>query len=129
MSVGRNDPCPCGSGKKYKKCCLLNILMPPTLEADFAVKMRMTEGKLLDQMMGAAIDFYDKQGLSCGIEEFFTWQDEDLSDEDKNLALTEGFLPWFLFNWDPDPSEPGMKKFKPIPFAKHYVKQNLLSLS
>jgi preprotein translocase subunit SecA len=19
---GRNDPCPCGSGKKYKKCCL-----------------------------------------------------------------------------------------------------------
>ena len=21
--VGRNDPCPCGSGKKYKKCCLI----------------------------------------------------------------------------------------------------------
>lgn len=21
MRVGRNDPCPCGSGKKYKKCC------------------------------------------------------------------------------------------------------------
>ena len=21
-TVGRNDPCPCGSGKKYKKCCL-----------------------------------------------------------------------------------------------------------
>jgi uncharacterized protein YecA (UPF0149 family) len=20
--VGRNDPCPCGSGKKYKKCCI-----------------------------------------------------------------------------------------------------------
>ena len=19
--VGRNEPCPCGSGKKYKKCC------------------------------------------------------------------------------------------------------------
>jgi preprotein translocase subunit SecA len=19
--VGRNDPCPCGSGQKYKKCC------------------------------------------------------------------------------------------------------------
>ncbi|HUO07046.1 MAG TPA: SEC-C metal-binding domain-containing protein, partial [Phycisphaerae bacterium] len=19
--IGRNDPCPCGSGKKYKKCC------------------------------------------------------------------------------------------------------------
>ena len=22
MNVGRNDPCPCGSGKKYKRCCL-----------------------------------------------------------------------------------------------------------
>ncbi len=22
VRVGRNDPCPCGSGKKYKKCCL-----------------------------------------------------------------------------------------------------------
>jgi uncharacterized protein len=20
--VGRNDPCPCGSGKKYKQCCI-----------------------------------------------------------------------------------------------------------
>jgi uncharacterized protein YecA (UPF0149 family) len=20
-SIGRNDACPCGSGKKYKKCC------------------------------------------------------------------------------------------------------------
>jgi hypothetical protein len=23
--VGRNDPCPCGSGKKFKKCCLQNV--------------------------------------------------------------------------------------------------------
>lgn len=25
IKVGRNDPCPCGSGKKYKKCCIDNI--------------------------------------------------------------------------------------------------------
>ena len=23
MAVGRNAPCPCGSGKKYKRCCAL----------------------------------------------------------------------------------------------------------
>lgn len=28
QKVGRNDPCPCGSGKKYKKCCGLN---PPPM--------------------------------------------------------------------------------------------------
>ncbi|WP_367566907.1 SEC-C metal-binding domain-containing protein [Lacrimispora sp.] len=22
VSVGRNDICPCGSGKRYKKCCI-----------------------------------------------------------------------------------------------------------
>ncbi len=22
LEIGRNDPCLCGSGKKYKKCCL-----------------------------------------------------------------------------------------------------------
>ncbi|WP_407668342.1 SEC-C metal-binding domain-containing protein [Oceanobacillus damuensis] len=21
MGIGRNDPCPCDSGKKFKKCC------------------------------------------------------------------------------------------------------------
>lgn len=26
--VGRNDPCPCGSGKKYKKCCVNKALGP-----------------------------------------------------------------------------------------------------
>ena len=26
--VGRNDPCPCGSGKKYKKCCGFNPAEP-----------------------------------------------------------------------------------------------------
>ena len=24
-NVGRNDPCPCGSGKKFKKCCGANL--------------------------------------------------------------------------------------------------------
>jgi uncharacterized protein YecA (UPF0149 family) len=23
--IGRNDPCPCGSGKKYKKCCAAKL--------------------------------------------------------------------------------------------------------
>ncbi len=23
--IGRNDPCPCGSGKKYKQCCLNKV--------------------------------------------------------------------------------------------------------
>lgn len=34
--VGRNDPCPCGSGKKFKKCCLDKPYQPSAeLLADF----------------------------------------------------------------------------------------------
>lgn len=25
MRVGRNDPCPCGSGRKFKACCLNQV--------------------------------------------------------------------------------------------------------
>lgn len=27
--IGRNDPCPCGSGKKYKKCCTSDTSSSP----------------------------------------------------------------------------------------------------
>jgi peptide deformylase len=26
QKIGRNDQCPCGSGRKYKKCCLLKVI-------------------------------------------------------------------------------------------------------
>ena len=34
--VGRNDPCPCDSGKKFKKCCILKVQgpTPQTKEVD-----------------------------------------------------------------------------------------------
>jgi uncharacterized protein YecA (UPF0149 family) len=25
IKVGRNDPCPCGSGLKFKKCCITRV--------------------------------------------------------------------------------------------------------
>jgi hypothetical protein len=34
--VGRNDPCPCGSGKKFKKCCLATARLG-SISPDFAL--------------------------------------------------------------------------------------------
>ncbi|HEY9857713.1 MAG TPA: SEC-C metal-binding domain-containing protein [Stenomitos sp.] len=28
VKVGRNDPCPCGSGQKFKKCCMSSEATP-----------------------------------------------------------------------------------------------------
>ena len=41
MKIKRNDPCPCGSGKKYKYCCLYN---PPTLGIEVKEEIK-TEDK------------------------------------------------------------------------------------
>jgi len=39
--VGRNAPCPCGSGRKYKKCCLGSAGKPENLKALYAEKYRI----------------------------------------------------------------------------------------
>jgi hypothetical protein len=36
VTIGRNDPCPCGSGKKFKACCLRLGRKPPTPEEPFS---------------------------------------------------------------------------------------------
>ncbi len=43
--TGRNDPCPCGSGKKYKQCCL----KMPTGKKKFTAT-KITQQKPLDLM-------------------------------------------------------------------------------
>ena len=37
MSIGRNDQCPCGSGKKYKKCCLFTELDYKVTSFDYMI--------------------------------------------------------------------------------------------
>ncbi len=41
--VGRNDPCPCGSGKKYKKCCLLKQSAAPAASRPSGPDSRLQE--------------------------------------------------------------------------------------
>jgi len=54
--IGRNDPCPCGSGKKYKKCCgELQEFLEPTLDPFARINNLMTGVKVkLDQ-------FYERE--------------------------------------------------------------------
>ena len=38
MKVGRNDICPCGSGLKYKKCCMKNKTSTKEEAKDFSIR-------------------------------------------------------------------------------------------
>ncbi len=92
--IGRNDPCPCGSGKKYKRCCLEQRNASYGLWA----RQRDASDELTQEMMRFAACKFGNQ-----IEE--AWQDFHATD----LPLPFGehshesqiFMPYFLFHWDP----------------------------
>lgn len=50
--IGRNDPCPCGSGRKYKHCCLNR---PDTASLRTQLLMLLAIAVLL---MGALLAFF-----------------------------------------------------------------------
>ncbi|WP_432355682.1 YecA family protein [Sporosarcina sp. A2] len=49
--IGRNDPCPCGSGKKYKKCC----------ESKEQLTMEVVQAEELERILQSFYDEYPKQ--------------------------------------------------------------------
>lgn len=55
--IGRNEPCPCGSGKKFKKCCARNN--PELTVEDYfdAVKEAEEEEEVLDLLKSAVKDY------------------------------------------------------------------------
>ena len=57
VKVGRNDPCPCGSGKKFKKCCgELQDYLEPTIDPFTRFSNLMTGVKMkLDQFYNREI--------------------------------------------------------------------------
>jgi hypothetical protein len=50
MNVRRNDPCPCGSGKKFKKCCANKT---PEIPARLKAGIRMKGGTSFDPILNA----------------------------------------------------------------------------
>lgn len=54
MKIGRNEPCPCGSGKKYKKCCLLTNKQSSTSVLPF------TEGTDFPHITPTAEKLYER---------------------------------------------------------------------
>lgn len=52
MKISRNNPCPCGSGKKYKKCCGFNLTNTIPLEVVEEIKEKIKQQHLAKQKYG-----------------------------------------------------------------------------
>ena len=120
--ISRNDNCPCGSGKKYKKCCLLNTPIVPSEIVDFEWrKLRKIEGHVIDQHLipYAMRELPKAVGDAALVDCYF----KQFSDEaDRELLFNNFFIPWFLFNWIPF-DDFGVKDFDPEQtIAQNYVR-------
>ena len=63
--VGRNDPCPCGSGKKYKKCCLKKEQQRELLES------KLNQGEELNDKYYSRKEYIEKMGYPLLRIDFF----------------------------------------------------------
>ena len=110
MKIGRNEPCPCGSGKKYKKCCL-NKAKPP--ESLLWHRLSNTYDKLQNQLLDYARKAFGDLALPLAMDEFLVWPEEenpiDLIKDHMPL-----FIPWFLFEWDYDPVDGDVELPAPV---------------
>ncbi|SHE54431.1 Protein of unknown function [Desulfacinum infernum DSM 9756] len=103
-TTGRNDPCPCGSGKKYKKCCL-NKTAGPSLELYYE-RLSRAYDNLVDRLMSYGKGVFGPEAVAVAMDEFLVWPEtEEDVDEVDYKRLFPTFVPWFLFNWEYDPLE------------------------
>ncbi|MGB5465090.1 MAG: SEC-C metal-binding domain-containing protein [Sedimenticolaceae bacterium] len=119
MKPGRNDPCPCGSGKKYKKCCLPKDAASVT-NLNWQ-KMRRTEGELVHALLKHADKYYGPSAAAEAWDEFSLWSDVPL-DPDVEPEVESAFIPWFVFDWVPENAEVSAVEHLPeTPVALHYL--------
>jgi hypothetical protein len=100
--IGRNDPCPCGSGKKYKRCCLAQQSASYT----FWAQQRDASDELTRDMLSFAERKFSDQIQAA-------WQDFNMTDLpvpfEKHSPEHDLFMSYFLFHWDPQRPRTGKK--------------------
>lgn len=91
--VGRNDPCPCGSGRKYKKCCQAGFD-----EKDFHYRRwRRVEADLIPELLAYGLETLGPEAIEDAWREFHDYTAPGAYDPES--PINSVFLPWLLFNW------------------------------
>ena len=84
---GRNDPCPCGSERKFKHCCL----PARTAEDSARLRLRAAEGRVVGGRLQFIAETWGEPLVMHAWEEF--WNYEDVPED---LATTPEFEPWMF---------------------------------
>ncbi len=97
MSIARNEPCPCGSGKKYKKCCIHKL--NESSNELFWRRVGKINQDLTSKILAHTVKHFGPDAIDDAWEEF-------IGDTSEPFDLDHRFLPiffsWFFYNWEPD---------------------------
>ncbi len=101
MRVGRNDPCPCGSGLKYKNCHL-RAATGGSPEDRLWQRVHELSLRLPTDLLRFVKNRYGLALLDEAWREFTLFEDESFDDESIHVQV---FMPWFFYEWEPDPEK------------------------
>jgi len=96
---GRNEPCPCGSGKKYKKCCGAQEKFDCAIPEEFKTNTILDEYMILMQgigLFGQSLRQFDEErrGLNKSVRDF----EECFCPGDLGGVPDSIFMPWYLLD-------------------------------
>jgi len=101
MKPGRNDPCYCGSGKKYKNCCSSKERNESPADVSWARVRRAIDG-LPRQLARFVAEVYGPAAVETAWDAFTVWEGPAF---DPESPLTAVFFPWLFHCWEPNPDD------------------------
>ncbi|BAP89374.1 putative uncharacterized protein [Burkholderiales bacterium GJ-E10] len=134
MKPGRNDPCPCGSGRKFKHCCLAQAQQPGERDILWR-RLRREIDPLNNELVNEALHRFGDLGLEEAWNEFLLWPQYEFDDDNENdgdesdgplfIPFDEDspyvpvFLSWFVYEWRPDPEDTSVPEREHAATAAH----------
>ncbi|MDQ6921940.1 MAG: SEC-C domain-containing protein, partial [Candidatus Dormibacteraeota bacterium] len=101
MKVGRNDPCPCGSGRKFKNCHQRSAAESSSAE-ELWRRIHELCARLQMELLQFVDSRYGRQLLDEAWRQFTLFEAMTLDLESIQMPV---FMPWFFYEWNPDPHE------------------------
>lgn len=120
IKPSRNDPCPCGSGKKYKKCCLV-----ATEDSEFQYRRwRQIEAGLIPRLTEFAFETLGPEIVEEAWKEFND-HESVFASFDPESPMNMVFMPWFMFTWVLELRPTGSSEFLETTIAEQFLNHNL----
>jgi len=133
VKTSRNDPCPCGSGEKYKKCCLGKSNVVPSDDVSYR-RISKVYRDLEEKIEIYIVQNFNEEDIVDALDEFFCRPEEDdayFLDEEIMDALQDLYRPWLIYNYRhaPGPGKEKSKSREGITIAEAYMRENLHTMS